>query len=606
MNNKFYVLREFAENISVNKEKFCFTYNISYDEFDDYIDQLSNVDKFLIPIENNYKVSIEGINYLKEHKVDVAVILASGLGTRMGDLTKDNSKCLLNVHGEVLLERLITQFQDRGIDNIIVVVGHVKEKFSYLKDKYNVRLIENPEYNTKNTIATFHCIIDEVKNKNTYITVGDIYLSENLFHTYEIEPFYTGVWCDDCTNEWTYIYDDKSKIYGVNVDGYFDYCMAGFSFHTKEFINKLTQYVNDDYNKKGTEKYYWEEVLLNNLERLPDLYVHKYPSVVLQEFDTINDLNRLNDELVDLKTQIKKIFNTDDDNIIFNKTNDGLTNNTYILEINDKKYIVRSPGISTSLLIDRKNEKTNYDKLKIYDITDKIVYFNENTGLKISEYFENSNVIDVNNKNDLLNSMAIYKKLHSLDIDTKHDVNISNVLNFYLSIIHKHKIKFHYCDLNSVLEKCHQIINYINSLNRPNTFTHGDAGFCNVLKTNNGYKLIDFEFAGMADPITDIALFGFCSNMNIEDTINLLDIYIDSHVDNIDNEEFLKRININNNISDIKALVVSYMAIDSIACALWNLIRITITNKHSYDYGKECIKSFNLCCDFLVNNNIIK
>ena len=606
MNNKFFILREFAENQFVSKEKICLRYNMSYIEYDNYLNELLTTDKYLISVNNKViKITDEGMNYLNNHKVDAAVILASGLGTRMGELTKNTSKCLLTIHNEILIERLITQLQERDIKDIVIIVGHVKEKFEYLKSKYHVKLIENAEYNTKNTIATFHCAINEIKNKNVYITVGDIYLSENLFHTYEIDPYYTGIWSDDCTNEWTFNYDDTNKLYGVNVGGKYDYCMAGFSFHTKSFINILSTLVESEYKKVGTEKYYWEEVLLNNLNELPNFYIQKFSSVSIQEFDTINDLKKINDELVVLKDKIKEIFKTKADDMTFTKINNGLTNNAYLLLLHNKKYIVRLPGMSTNLLIDRKNEKNNYDKLKNFNFTDKLVFFDENSGLKISEYFENSVEIDINNDEELIKSLSAYKKLHSLNIKVNHNVDISNVFKFYLSTMKKYKLKFIYCDFNMLIDKCNEVISFIKKFDRPITFTHGDAGYCNVLKTNNGYKLIDFEFAGMADPITDIALFGFCSNMNIDNTIKLLDIYINCKIENIDNDAFLKQIRLNNNIDEIKSLIVAYMAIDAVSCAIWNLIRITITNKYSFDYGESCIKAFDTYYEYLKSNMII-
>ena len=602
MNNKFYILREYAEKSNINKEKFCFRYNIDYKEYDKYLDELVNVDKYLVFENNNYKITEKATQYLNNQKVEVAVILAAGLGQRMGSLTKDNSKCLLKINDEIIIERLITQLKNVGINNIVIIVGHVHEKFQYLASKYNVKLIFNPEYSIKNTIGSFHCAIDDIRNKNTYITVGDIYVHENLFHTFEIDPYYTAPFTYDCTNEWTYIYDENNKVYGVNVGGKYDYTVAGFSFHTRDSINKLIDLVEENYHKTGTEKYYWEDVLVNNFANLPDYYIQKLPAGVLNEFDTEKDLQQINDELLTLKEKIKEIFKVENDNFDFERTAEGLTNNSYLLKINNKKYIVRMPGLSSGLLIDRKKEYENYKLLDKYNITDKIVYFDEDTGLKITEYFENSKVIDIHSSDDLKNSMAMYKKLHSLDIDSKNDVNIVNVFEFYHSIIKKNKINFIYDDTATILKNAYKVIDFIKRFNRPQTFTHGDAGYCNILKVVDTYKLIDFEFAGMADPLTDIALFGVCGEMSIDDTLKLLDIYLDSNDKN--DAGFLDIFKSNTSYEDMKSLIVSYMAIDLIACMLWNLIRITITNKYS-KYNENNVKMFNKCFEYLKNRNCI-
>ena len=610
MNSKFYILREFAENKVVDRERICHTYNITYSEFDDYIDELTVCDKYLSKIENDkcdypYEVSKIGYEYLDKYRVELAVILAAGLGTRMGDKTKDDSKCLLTVKGEILIERLISQLRERGIKDIVVVIGHVKEKFYYLKDKYNVKLIENPEYNTKNTIASFHTAVEDMKNKNTYITVGDIYLEYNMFHTYEAEPFYAGPWTEDCTNEWVYLYDYDCKVQGVKVDGTFDYTIGGFSFHTKDFINRLIELAEDDYKRAGTEKYYWEDVLVNNIKILPDFYVHKIPSGVLKEFDTVKDLERLNDEIIVLKEKVRKIFNQTNDNFTITKLTAGLTNNSYLLTIKDEKYLIRVAGASTGLLIDRKNEKRNYDVLAKYNLTDEVVYFDEESGMKISKYIDGAKVIDLKNVEDIKESMKLYKKLHSLDIDTGHKVSIDKVLNSYMDVLDRYKIKFIYGDIDMYLKKCSEIIDFIKRENRPHSFTHGDAGYCNVLKFENNYNLIDFEFAGMADPLTDLALFGICSEMSIEDTLKLIDVYKACEVEDVNNKEFLQRFKLDSDEEKIKSLIVSYMALDILSCLIWHQIRVTITDIYTYNYGENNLKIFDECYKYLKTKNIL-
>ena len=79
-----------------------------------------------------------------------AVIMAAGMSTRFVPLSLEKPKALLKVRGEVLIERQIRQLQEAGVQEIIIVVGYLKEQFSYLMQKYGVILVENPVYQTRN------------------------------------------------------------------------------------------------------------------------------------------------------------------------------------------------------------------------------------------------------------------------------------------------------------------------------------------------------------------------------------------------------------------------------------------------------------------------
>ena len=85
---------------------------------------------------------------MEERKPQNAVILAAGYGMRMVP------KGLLEIKGEPLIERLICQLQEVGITDIDVIVGFMKEQYEYLIDKYNVNLVFNKEYVSKNIVKT--------------------------------------------------------------------------------------------------------------------------------------------------------------------------------------------------------------------------------------------------------------------------------------------------------------------------------------------------------------------------------------------------------------------------------------------------------------------
>ena len=74
-----------------------------------------------------------------------AIILAAGMGKRLGDLTKDNTKCMVKVNGITLIERMLQQITKHGIQKIIMVIGYhgneLKAYIDSLPDKYDIKYI---------------------------------------------------------------------------------------------------------------------------------------------------------------------------------------------------------------------------------------------------------------------------------------------------------------------------------------------------------------------------------------------------------------------------------------------------------------------------------
>ena len=70
-----------------------------------------------------------------------AIILAAGTSSRFVPLNFEKPKGLLEVKGEVLVERQIRQLIEAGICDITIVVGYKAEMFRYLSDKYGVSIV---------------------------------------------------------------------------------------------------------------------------------------------------------------------------------------------------------------------------------------------------------------------------------------------------------------------------------------------------------------------------------------------------------------------------------------------------------------------------------
>ena len=94
-------------------------------------------------------------------KADNAIILAAGVSSRFAPLSYERHKALIEVKGEVLIERQIRQLKEAGINEIYVVTGYKAEQFGYLADSFGVKLLHNPDYlirNNNSSIWTYYLL----------------------------------------------------------------------------------------------------------------------------------------------------------------------------------------------------------------------------------------------------------------------------------------------------------------------------------------------------------------------------------------------------------------------------------------------------------------
>lgn len=103
------------------------------------------------------------------------IILAAGMGSRMGDLTKDEPKCFLKVNGKTLIERLINQLRIIGLKDISIVTGYKAEKFKF----NDINFFNNKEFKTSNMVYSLMKAKKKL-NDETLIIYSDIIISNKI------------------------------------------------------------------------------------------------------------------------------------------------------------------------------------------------------------------------------------------------------------------------------------------------------------------------------------------------------------------------------------------------------------------------------------------
>ena len=139
-------------------------------------------------LDKEIRLTSKAFFELKEKVPRNAIILAAGFGMRMVPINMETPKGLLEVNGEPLIERIIQQLHDVGIQEIFIVVGFLKEQYEYLSDEYGVELVVNPYYASKNNLHSLKLVLDYISN--TYIIPCDIWCDLNPFHKYELYSWY--------------------------------------------------------------------------------------------------------------------------------------------------------------------------------------------------------------------------------------------------------------------------------------------------------------------------------------------------------------------------------------------------------------------------------
>ncbi len=209
----------------------------------------------------------------------------------------------------------------------------------------------------------------------------------------------------------------------------------------------------------------------------------------------------------------------------------GMTNDSYVFYCKGKKYIYRSAGVGSEMLVDRFREYANYLALQNRGISDKLVYLDPFRGVKISEFLEDSKGIDPDNPRHLSRAVKAVRKLHHSDIAAPRDFDFRKTIDYYEEICRDSDCEF-FPDYRERKAKAAELLSMAEGLKGPMCFCHIDFVPGNCLLTGDGQvTLIDWEYSGRQDPLTDIAMFCLSAAFDRERSDALLRLYLDREPD---------------------------------------------------------------------------
>lgn len=454
-----------------------------------------------------------------------AIILAAGFGMRMVPINTEMPKGLLEVNGEPLIERIIKQLHEVGIQEIYVVVGFMKEKYEYLMDEYGVELVVNPDYASKNNLHSLKLVKEHLEN--AYVVPCDIWCDRNPFHRHELYSWY--MVSDLVENESNVRVNRKMELVTVpeNAGGN---AMIGICYLIKEDADTVSARIEELCKNPRYDGSFWEETLYNKDRMMVAARV--VHSTDVMEINTYEQLREIDSDSNQLKTDAirlicKALCAKPEEITDISVLKKGMTNRSFLFTCKDKKYIMRIPGEGTDQLINRRQEASVYHAIADKNICDDIAYINPENGYKITEFLEGAHVCDPTDCEEVKKCMSRLRDFHAMKLKVAHEFDIFGQMEFYETLWDGTPSV--YKDYEKTKANVWSLKPYIDAHAGEKILTHIDAVPDNFLFVQKNGKeeirLIDWEYAGMQDPHVDIAMFCIYSLYNKRQVDRLIAAY---------------------------------------------------------------------------------
>ena len=498
-------------------------------------------------------ITEKAISLLEARRPRRAVILAAGYGMRMVPVS-NTPKALLEVRGERLIERQIRQLRAAGVTDIRVVIGYRKEEFEYLSDRFGVTLTVNPDYALRNNLHSLALAASNLEN--CYVVPCDLWCRENPFRSRELCSWYALSDEEDPGSDVRLNRKGEAVRTGRNEIGSRMVGIAYLCGGAAERLRAALPELDSDPRYRGA---FWEEALYLGGDRMT-VPVRVLPAGDAVEINTYEQLRELDAGSGSLQAgamaAICRVFGVREGDITdIRVLKKGMTNRSFMFTVNGAQYIMRIPGEGTEKLINRRQEAAVYAAIRGKGLCDDPVYLDPETGYKITRYLPDVRVCDPGDEEDLRLCMTRLREFHAMRLEVSHDFDVWAQIDFYESLWPSPRSL--YRDYRETKEAVLRLRAWRDAREKDRCLTHIDAVCDNFLFSSASGpacetdphgdscrnpagtekkprlnpalpQLTDWEYAGMADPHTDLAMFAVYSNFSPAETDRLIDIYFEN------------------------------------------------------------------------------
>ena len=260
---------------------------ISGEEANNLVNEL--IDEGLL--DKTKTITEKGLKELEPYRTKRVIFLAAGLGSRLRPATINVPKPMVRVHGRPIICSAIEAALKAGIEEIYIVRGYLGECFEQLLKKYpQIRLIDNPDYETSNNVSSAMKVRHLMQN--AYVMEADLLINNPaVFKKYHYTSNCLGVPVEK-TDDWCVIsengYAKQLVKGGVN-------CHHLFSIYywTTEEGAKLPAHLEEMYQSEGGRDLFWDIAPMNRYNEHYNIEVRECTFADISEIDTYKELQMI-------------------------------------------------------------------------------------------------------------------------------------------------------------------------------------------------------------------------------------------------------------------------------------------------------------------------
>ncbi|KEA45390.1 hypothetical protein CR66_07670 [Campylobacter mucosalis] len=229
-----------------------------------------------------------------------AIILAAGFGSRLKELTKSKHKALFDILGEPNIERTIKFLNERDISEIYVITGYLSENFSYLEQKFGVKLIKNENFHASNNLASFALALPYFGD--SFVIDADVVLLKNIFQIRQNSHYYTTIRANSQKPEWI-IKTQENRVVGIEISALNAPSLLGISYFNKTDADVIKRHILSLEKSAFLDpKKYYDNAVLDVISDINMGFLN-VPNELVGEIDDKDDLDELNLKIKRLKCE---------------------------------------------------------------------------------------------------------------------------------------------------------------------------------------------------------------------------------------------------------------------------------------------------------------